>query len=70
MRAETHRRKAIKLVSALALARRNRNIKAEQRAYDKLREFCHAKGYDIAEVINGGMKALQYSVAAIMNSLV
>lgn len=64
------KKRAIALVKNLLLARRARNIKREQAAYDKLRDWCDSNGYDMQEIIDGATGALKKSVGAIMNDLV
>lgn len=67
---KTLQARAIKLTGNLLMARRNANIRAEQKAYDAIRAFCNTNNLDMTNVINGATKKLQGSVAAIMNSIV
>lgn len=61
---------AIKLVSNLLMARRNANMKAEQRAYDALRNWCVKFNVNMENTIQGAKRELQQRVGPIMNSIV
>ena len=70
MASKTLQTQATKLVKSLLTARRNQNLRAEQKAYEAVRDFCARYGFEMDNVINGATRRLQQSVGAIMNSIV
>jgi hypothetical protein len=70
MKLNTNGKQAYKLVKALATARRNNNIKSEQKAYDNLYNWCNDNNTDMTYVINNIKQyMLAECIADCMNGL-
>lgn len=55
----------------MLLAKRNNNIKAEQKAYEKIIDFCDSKGYDFDNVVQGVKKYMkEETIAPAMNGVI
>ena len=61
---------AIKLVTNLLYARRNGDVKKEQAAYEKLRNWCAANNVNMENAIAGVERMKGQSIAALMGGLV
>lgn len=64
------KQKVIKMVEKMLYAKRNGNIKLEQKYYDQLYDFCEKNNIDFSNAIQGATKELKKSISAIMNSIV
>lgn len=62
--------KTLNLVKLLQYAKRNGNLKQEQKAYENLLNHCNKYKLDFNETYFSGIEELKKSVAAIMNSIV
>jgi hypothetical protein len=68
---KTQQKKLLTLVKRILTARRNKSIKQEQAAYDKLHNVCIELNLDLSEVLNQGTDWLKRnSIAASMNGIV
>jgi hypothetical protein len=62
--------KTLNLVKNLQYAKRNGNLKHEQKAYEILLNHCNKYKLDFNETYYNGIEELKKSVAAIMNSII
>lgn len=61
--------KAIALTKTLLFARRNNDLKAEQKAHQKLLAFCDKNNLNFENVLAGATKHIISTVSGGMNSL-
>jgi hypothetical protein len=66
----TIKNKIIKTVESLLYARRNNNIKLEQKYYDELREYCEKHNINFENSYDGAVNELKKRIAPCMNGIV
>jgi hypothetical protein len=60
-------KKLVTLVYNYLLAKRNKNIKREHAAHEKLSDFCDEYNISMQDAVASGKKVLKYNIAAQMN---
>jgi 2-hydroxy-3-keto-5-methylthiopentenyl-1-phosphate phosphatase len=64
------KKQAIKLVKEVLIHRRNNHIKQEQKAHEKLLQFCEKHNLEFNNVFEGARKEIRKSIANQMNGFI